>query len=153
MHAVRPQPSAADGSTTKHCAEPSGVDPRWVDTLFARFTAIWPAAMADRLATIPRADHAHEWELGLVGLSAEQIKHGINRARRESPWPPSIAEFRALCTDGRSAEQRAFDARAAAADAEHALPTKTWAETRESGRRHLRELKAALRGGPREPTT
>lgn len=35
----------------------------------------------------------NEWGAGLAGLSAGQIKHGIDAARVGSKWPPSIAEF------------------------------------------------------------
>jgi hypothetical protein len=34
-----------------------------------------------------------------AGLSAEQIQHGIDRARVECEWPPSIAEFIGLARD------------------------------------------------------
>jgi hypothetical protein len=133
---------------------------RWVKQIFARFALIWP----DQWPRVLHLAHAApdqpnealfvaEWAQGLAGFTGAEIAHGIERASKSCHWPPSIARFRELAIDGATREQRAFYARAAAADAEHALPTKTWAETRESGRRHLRELKAALRGGPREPTT
>lgn len=123
--------------------------------MFARFALIWPDQwprvlhLAHAAPDQPNeAMFADEWAQGLAGFTGAEIAQGIARARASCRWPPSIAEFRALCTDGRNAEQRAFDARAAEADAERALPAKTWAETRESGGRHLRDLRAALSGGP-----
>lgn len=41
----------------------------------------------------------NEWSLGLQGLSAEQIQHGVDRARIECDWPPSISEFINLALD------------------------------------------------------
>ena len=41
----------------------------------------------------------NEWSIGLAGLTAEQIKNGINRARLECDWPPSISEFINLALD------------------------------------------------------
>lgn len=33
------------------------------------------------------------------GLSEAQVRHGIDRARVECKWPPSISEFIDLCLD------------------------------------------------------
>lgn len=41
----------------------------------------------------------NEWSLGLQGLTAEQIQHGVDRARVECDWPPSISEFINLALD------------------------------------------------------
>lgn len=119
----------------------------WIETLFARFSAIWPEKMADRLSTFDRSAIVEEWRLGLAGLSGAEIRNGIDRARRECTWPPEIAEFRALATDHANAEQRAFATRLRLdCDSARALPAETWAQRRERGRRHLSDLRAALKG-------
>ena len=41
----------------------------------------------------------NEWMMGLSGLTDKQIAHGIDRARDEFDWPPSISEFQSLCLD------------------------------------------------------
>jgi hypothetical protein len=41
----------------------------------------------------------NEWNIGLRGLTAEQIQHGIDRTRTECDWPPSVSEFINLCLD------------------------------------------------------
>lgn len=88
-----------------------------------------------------------EWQLGLDGLSGEQIGRAIKHCRKHCAWPPSIAEFRKAATGGANAEQAVFAARLRAADeAQKALPKETWAETRERGRAQLGELKLSLRG-------
>lgn len=139
------------GESTRKRSSTRGEPPiprEWAETLFARFTAIWPEKMADRLSTFPRSAIVEEWRLGLVGLTAGEIKHGIDRARVECAWPPEIAEFRALATDGANKEQRAFKARLRLADQARALPAETWEERRAVGRRHLAGLRAALSGPP-----
>jgi hypothetical protein len=40
----------------------------------------------------------------MAGLTGHEIAHGIGKARAECQWPPSIAEFRALCIAAPTAE-------------------------------------------------
>lgn len=40
-----------------------------------------------------------EWGKGLAGLTGEQIGAGLDRCRRETEWPPTIAQFRKLATE------------------------------------------------------
>jgi hypothetical protein len=49
------------------------------------------------------------WRAGLRGLAREQIVRGLRRcADSGDPWPPSLPEFRALCTKTEAAEAREF---------------------------------------------
>lgn len=65
--------------------------------LFKRFQAIYGVRWDDQFPTIERHDAAlAEWGFGLAGMTADQIKRGIDRARVECEWPPSIARFVAL---------------------------------------------------------
>lgn len=41
-----------------------------------------------------------EWAEGISGLTDEQLAKGVNAVRESCEWPPSIAEFRRLCTGG-----------------------------------------------------
>ena len=117
----------------------------------------WPRVLQAANAG-PGEPHEHlfadEWAQGLAGLGAAEIAAGIERARAHCTWPPNIAQFRKLATDSASAEQRAFAARLAQADAESAkaLPAETWAERQERVRGHLAVLKASLRQQRREPS-
>jgi hypothetical protein len=114
----------------------------------ARFGSIWGAKWQSHVeACGGLAVVAAEWQQGIEGMSGEQIKHALNRCRRENAWPPSIAEFRAAADDGATPEQRAFQARLRAEEeATKALPAETWAERRERGKAHLRALRASLKG-------
>lgn len=99
----------------------------WIDALFLRFARIWPRQWAQQMADVSPADHANEWQLGLVGLTGAEIAEGINAARKTCTWPPTIAEFRKLATKGATAEQRAAD-RLMRDNEQLALPTGTWQE-------------------------
>lgn len=137
------KPITEPSQTARPGREP--ISQKWVDALFARFARIWPQSWAKTLRVANRDGMADEWAQGLAGLTGNEIAHGIGKARAECQWPPSIAEFRALCLDGANAEQRAFSARVAD-DAHKALPAKTWAETREIGARACQTLLDELRG-------
>jgi hypothetical protein len=93
-------------------------------------------------------DHADEWAIGLAGLSGEEIGAGIESARRECHWPPSIAEFRRLATGGATADQRAFTALLRREQDHNALTQGTWQERREKAAQELHGLLQAL--GARE---
>ena len=54
------------------------------------FGAKWDAQFSCEAA---HDDAVKEWGIGLAGLSAEQIKRGIDLTRVECEWPPSIAQF------------------------------------------------------------
>lgn len=62
--------------------------------LFKRLQAIYGVRWDDQFPSEARHDAALvEWGLGLVGLSGEQIKRGIEKCRTGCDWPPSIAQF------------------------------------------------------------
>jgi hypothetical protein len=62
----------------------------------AIYTQKWTSHITSQTA---QALIENEWNIGTVGLTAEQIQHGIDRAREECDWPPSISEFINLCLD------------------------------------------------------
>ena len=149
MRHITSQPStAASASTPSARREPERISRKWVEAMFCRFARIWPKAWADHLGTVTPNDHADEWAIGLAGLSGEEIGEGIEAARRECPWPPSIAEFRRLATGGATAEQRAFTALARREQEHKALTQGTWQERREKAAQELQGLLQAL--GARE---
>ena len=39
----------------------------------------------------------NEWALGIAGLTNKELADGVEKVRKECTWPPTIAEFRALC--------------------------------------------------------
>lgn len=62
--------------------------------LFARMRSIYLQKWDDQFDSAVMIERAmDEWAVGLAGLSAEQVKRGIDAARVGSKWPPSIAEF------------------------------------------------------------
>jgi hypothetical protein len=139
----------------KSSTGPEPISTKWIESLFARFTAIWPQVWLDITATVDPAILAHEWSLGLAGLSGEEIKRGIDHCRAHSRFPPSIAEFRSACRPG-TAEQRALAARLAAADAQaRLLPSSTHADQRQRGQEHIRAILERLKSDlkPDQPPT
>ncbi|PCI27637.1 hypothetical protein COB55_05425 [Candidatus Wolfebacteria bacterium] len=40
---------------------------------------------------------AHEWGLGLAGLSEVDLERGLAKCRAGNKWPPNLPEFRAMC--------------------------------------------------------
>jgi hypothetical protein len=68
--------------------------------LFYRLAAIYSQKFTSFITdATAQALVENEWNIGLQGLTAEQIQHGVDRARAESDWPPSISEFINLCLD------------------------------------------------------
>ena len=66
--------------------------------LWIRMTEIfghrWTSAMGEDAAT----GSGETWARGLSGLSAEQIRAGIERTIvAAEPWPPTLPEFRSMC--------------------------------------------------------
>jgi len=113
--------------------------------LFGYFVAIWPKAWADVVSSTDERLLFGEWSRAIRGMSKEQLRRGVDACRDNCTWPPSMAEFRQMATGQGNREQRALYGRIHAEDAERkALPAKTWADQREIGKRHLRELMASL---------
>jgi hypothetical protein len=107
--------------------------------LLLKFAVIWGKTWGDQIAGIPYRALEDTWSEGLAVITGEQLKTGLEVVTRTCKWPPSIAEFRAACLpppDGRTAEQRAFDARAEA-DKAGLLERSTWADRKACGLRHL----------------
>ena len=131
-----------DGSASRRLTQ-------WSAALLSRFSVIWPKAWADLTALTPHDLLVAEWARGLEGLSAEQIRHGLDQCRANCPWPPAIAEFRSACHDGANAEQRAFAARARAAqEGRGALRHGTHAEVAAEVQEHLQAARAAREKRP-----
>ena len=141
--------SGAGASTTKSETPPEPTSRAWVDALFLRFTAIWPTAWADCVsAATDRESLAREWQTGLEGLNGEQIKRGVDAARIGCRWPPSIAEFRCLCTGPQPdhVEQMQAGGSYRLVDAKRLLPGKTSAERAEMARTELERMRRLLGG-------
>ena len=83
---------------------------------------------------------AEEWQLGLVGMTGEQIGQAIEQCRQHNIWPPTIAEFRQAAENARL-EHAAMYRRN---EDVLALPDATWEERRKVGFEYLRKMKAQL---------
>jgi hypothetical protein len=111
--------------------------------LFQRFANIWPRDWADKCALGNLDAIAHEWSIGLAGMSGTQLARAVDHCRRTMIWSPTIAEFRQAAKQGLSDEQRAFLGRQ---DGEQPrLPTRTWTESRAAGARQARAAKRYTR--------
>jgi hypothetical protein len=98
------QNALATHSTTSHdeTLPNAGFPQTWVSALFKRFQAIYGHKFTSRIDGIEQLA-VREWALGLTGLTGRQIKTGIgkcltrNLAPDTDDWPPTPAEFRAMC--------------------------------------------------------
>lgn len=87
-----------------------------------------------------------EWRHQLAGLTPAELERGFERLsrRRDSTWPPSVLEFRALCRPHREPYQREeFQG--------HALPLKPASQA--FAREQMAKARAALAGGSHENKT
>jgi hypothetical protein len=55
-----------------------------------RFSSLFPTEQA-------AADWRDTWARVLGDVTGEEIARGLEVCARESEWPPSVAEFRAMC--------------------------------------------------------
>lgn len=70
----------------------------WLIRLETKFSAIFGARFTSTVASTDKRDAWIEvWRIGISGLTAEQIKLGLEKCTKTQEWPPSPAEFRALC--------------------------------------------------------
>lgn len=110
--------------------------------LFKRLQAIYGVRWDEQFPTSSRHDAAMvEWGYALAGFSGEQIKRGIDRARVECDWPPSIAKFVVLATEKPGCWEHAG---AAYRPHRRALPKPKPCAAMVSA--HLRTMRDALRG-------
>ena len=140
---ARPSTPSGDGSD-------SGRLTRWSAALLSRFSVIWPKAWADVTALTPHELLVAEWAKGLDGLTAEEIRQGLDHCRSNLTWPPAIAEFRAACHGGANAEQRAFAARAQreAEERRPALTKGTWGDAAANVREHVQRAQRQINERP-----
>lgn len=74
----------------------------WISTLFLRFQSIYGHKFTSTIQGIEDIATT-EWANGMAGITGEQIKCGLEKCAKkklnpgEQDWPPTLAEFRALC--------------------------------------------------------
>ena len=107
---------------------------------------IWPQSWGNIISNVSNLElFKNEWQEALAGMTAQQIKTGIEYSRTRHKWPPTIAEFIEACHEGANLEQRAFHHRLKEGNkAMLALPSETWEEQRERGRQRIAEIRAIL---------
>ncbi len=70
----------------------------WITTLFLRFQGIWLDKWARCIPSAEILECAkRDWRIALAGFTGQEIRRGIDYARDNLDWPPSIAEFKKLC--------------------------------------------------------
>src|SRR5690606_16865296 len=99
--------SASTASTTSAsaplaCSEP--IPAAWLRRVWERLAAVYPSKWRAAMGESPQADdgkltvYGDTWAKGLAGLSPEQLGRGLEACiTRTDPWPPVLAQFRALC--------------------------------------------------------
>ena len=98
------QNELATRSTTSRDKMPpsTGFPQTWVSALFKRFQAIYGQKFTSKIDGIEKLA-VREWSIGLDGLTSSQIKAGLEKCLTrkiepgEQDWPPTPAEFRAMC--------------------------------------------------------
>src|SRR5690348_2728885 len=81
------QPNGAAGSST-----------RMIESLFAKFAAIYGNKFADQWAGIDEGKVKATWAEALSELDRSEIVAGLQSlVRSGSPFPPTLPEFYALC--------------------------------------------------------
>ena len=84
-------------STTKQWGA-NWLSQAWIMALYRRLSLIY---MAKFTSNFPDAETIADWSVvwgeRLAGLSAAQIKHGLDRVTQECQWPPTLVEFKQFC--------------------------------------------------------
>ena len=90
-----------ENSTSTHTAETpttGRMKETWIRALHRRLCLIY---MAKFTSSFPDAETVDDWcdvwAERLAGISAEQIKYGLDRTTKECQWPPTLVEFRQFC--------------------------------------------------------
>jgi hypothetical protein len=73
------------------------------------------------------ADWREVWRIGLDGLTGEQIRDALEICTKKHEWPPSPAEFRALCIPPIDHERLFIDAANALSTGKWPNPLTYWA--------------------------
>ena len=82
----------------KQFQQPNSLPSKWIDLLFIRFQGIWANKWASQFPNEKLLKIAkHEWGTALYGFGADHIKVAIESCKKNSEWPPSIAEFVSIC--------------------------------------------------------
>lgn len=115
----------------------------WIDELLAKLHAIYGQSWVRHMDGVPYAAQRATWGEALAHWTKADAKAALDHCRDTMPFPPTLPEFIAARRAGSTAEQRAFAARVAA-DAQLALPSKTWAERRAEGRAAMAGLMSRL---------
>lgn len=77
---------------------PAKLSTQTIESLFARFAAIYGVKFADQWAGIDQAAVKATWASGLSELRREEIVSGLQSLVRSGrPFPPTLPEFYALC--------------------------------------------------------
>lgn len=62
--------------------------------MFAKFGAIWGERWSSRFTDdLTLESSLEEWGKAITKLTPDQIRQGIDLAREQNDWPPTIAEF------------------------------------------------------------
>jgi len=95
----RPQAAMPSGeqSSPKLWRE-SWMKESWVRALHKRFSILYTAKFTSCFPDEETLDEwCQVWAQGLWSITAEQLAYAVEKVARECEWPPTVAEFRALC--------------------------------------------------------
>lgn len=77
-------------------ATPSVLADSWVENIFQRMEDRYGSLWADRYGSFPRDRVKRTWAKDLADLSRDELVRGV-AACRDAKFPPTLAEFRAMC--------------------------------------------------------
>lgn len=94
------------GGRTRKAKPLSSINANNIGRLWLRLTEIyghkWVSAHGE-------SDESGTWLKGLSGLKPAQLSHGLSACmNREEAWPPTLPEFRRMCTPNLQASHKLF---------------------------------------------
>lgn len=70
----------------------------WIDRLFMRFATLYGRQWLDLWAHVPMDGVKAAWAESLAGLTAEQVRMGLEHCQRGgAKFPPTAPEFAGIC--------------------------------------------------------
>jgi hypothetical protein len=103
-----------------------------VNRIIFRLKTLYGSKFVDAWDCVTPAEMAKAWAEGLAGMSTDELKRGIDECMKR-PFPPTLPEFRLLCTQhgARQDEMKRQTPEERAAE---------YAQCREAAVRHLPNL-------------
>lgn len=133
-------------SSKKECEPTKKLDRKWIDLLWVRMNGIYGYRWRQQFPTEDEMAVAKtEWQIGLAGMSAEQMQRALDWCRANSAWPPSIATM--LAAGGAAPDTWEHKSEAyRTTDRSRLLTRKRTGVQRETAKQYIGTMRQILRG-------